>query len=123
MTLGLKLDVEKLPYHLQDDDAEAEMVAVLGYGAIKYEPGGWRHVDNAKERYYSALRRHLRAARSGELFDPEHGLLTLASAACNIHFLLGLELQNNPSMRLSLHERYGQALEIARKLRAEREKK
>lgn len=117
---GMKFDEGKLPYHLVDDDAEAEMVAVLAFGAIKYEPNSWAHIDNARDRYFAALRRHMRASRKGELLDPEHGLMTLASVACSAHFLLALELRAHPELAATLPERLKASLETARRLRAER---
>jgi hypothetical protein len=116
----MKHDDGKLPYHLVDDDADAEMVAVLAFGAVKYEPGSWVHVEGARDRYYAALRRHMRASRKGELLDPEHGLMTLASVACCAHFLLALELKAHPELAASLPERLKGSLEKARALRAER---
>lgn len=116
----MKFDDGKFPYHLIDDHAEAEMVAVLGFGAVKYEPHNWRLVEAATERYFSAIRRHLRASRRGEVLDPEHGLLALASVACNAHFLLALELERHPELVASQPERFAKALEIARMMRAKR---
>jgi hypothetical protein len=116
----MKFDDGKLPYHLIDDAAEAEMVAVLGFGAVKYEPQNWRIVEQATDRYFDAIRRHLRAARRGEVLDPEHGLLTLAAVACNAHFLLALELANRPDLKGSLPTRYRAALDKARALREAR---
>lgn len=118
---GLKLDHGKLTYHLQDDAAEAEMVAVLTFGAVKYDPGNWAHVEAAEDRYYDAARRHLAASRRGEILDPETNLATLAHAACCVHFLLALELRRHPKLADSLSQRLGEALEVAKKIRAERE--
>lgn len=120
MTTGLKFDQGKLAYHLQDEDADAEMTAVLTFGAVKYEPGNWVHVEGATDRYYGALRRHLRASRRGEVLDPETGLLTLAAAACNIHFLLALELRKHPELVETFPERLKESLRRAGVLRKER---
>lgn len=117
---GMKLDTDKLAYHLVDDAAEAEMVAVLTFGAIKYNPGNWALVEDAEARYYSAARRHLRASRKGEVLDPETHLATLASAACCIHFLLALEMRRHPELVNSLPERLAKALENAHRIRSER---
>lgn len=71
---------------------EADMVhalelvnRVLDYGAEKYERKGWKKVE--QERYYAALRRHLREVAKGEMFDDESGLPHLAHIACNALFL------------------------------------
>lgn len=118
---GMKFDTGKLAYHLVDEDAEAEMVAVLTFGATKYDPGNWSKVEDAVDRYYSAARRHLRASRKGEVLDPETQLATLASAACCIHFLLALEMRRHPELAASLPERLEKALGTARRIRTERE--
>ena len=65
--VGRKFDRDKLRYDLVDDDAEAEFVAVLTFGSIKYEPGNWARVEDAQARYFAAVRRHLRSFRRGEV--------------------------------------------------------
>jgi len=120
MTRGLKLDDGKLQFHLQDEDADAEMTAVLTFGAVKYEPGNWEHVEKAVDRYYDAVRRHMRASRRGEVLDPETGLLALAGAACSIHFLLALELKKHPELVANFPERLAESIRRARVIRAER---
>ena len=123
-TGGLKLDDGKLDYSLVDAEAEKEFVAVLTYGAVKYEPGNWAHVKDAERRYYSALRRHLEDdLHVGYVVDDETGLLHLAHAACCVHFLLALRLASRPDLVASRPERLGRALVTARKIRAEREGK
>jgi hypothetical protein len=69
-----------------------EIVKVLGYGSRKYKDWNWIHVEDAKERYYSALLRHLVAWRTGESHDPESNLHHLAHVLCNGVFLLWFEL-------------------------------
>ena len=61
---------------------------MLTYGANKYAPDSWRHIEDAVNRYYASLRRHINAYRKGEKIDPESGLSHLAHAACNIMFLM-----------------------------------
>lgn len=114
------MDNGKLAYHLQDEDAEAEVVAVLTYGATLYDPGNWEHVENARDRYYDAVRRHLRAARAGEILDAQTGLMSLAGAACSLHFLIALELKAHPELLKTFPARFRASLETARQLRAER---
>lgn len=120
-TRGMKYDAGKLGYDLIDDAAEAEFVAVLTYGAVKYDPDNWALVDDAERRYYAAARRHMAADRRGEIFDEEHGLLALAGAICDLHFLLALRIRKNPELAKSLPERLKKALAVARKFREERE--
>lgn len=67
------------------------IVKVLGFGAKKYKPGGWRTVDNAVERYGDAAARHLAAYLDGEIIDPESGLPHLAHMSCCAIFLLELD--------------------------------
>ena len=118
MTKGLKLDSGKLAYHLLDAEALAEQVAVLTYGGILYEPGNWRHVEEADDRYFDALQRHLRDARRGRSIDPESNLLTLAHAACCIHFLLAIELSHGEHG--PLEDRLKAAVASAKELRDKR---
>ena len=118
MTNGLKLDSGKLAYHLLDAEALAEQVAVLTYGGILYEPGNWAHVENADDRYFDALQRHLRDARRGRSVDPESSLLSLAHAACCIHFLLAIELRDG--VHEPLEERLKAAVANAKELREKR---
>jgi len=117
---GMKFDTGKLQYSLIDEAAEAEFVAVLTYGAIKYEPGNWAKVEDAEDRYYDALRRHIRDARRGKKLDKETMLHSLAHAKCCIHFLLGLALRKDPDLVKSFEERFQHSLDVACKLRAER---
>lgn len=92
---GAKYDSGKLRYHLLPDIAEREVVRVLEDGAEKYTEEGWRHVSDPKNRYYSALRRHLTAWRMGEQNDPDSPSNThhLAHAICCLIFLMTPELE------------------------------
>ena len=65
-----------------------EVLAVLEYGARKYEADGWRHVENAEPRYLNAAMRHLMLRVAGEVRDPESGLPHLAHAVCCLLFIL-----------------------------------
>lgn len=87
MSVGTKFDSDKLRYDLLDDDFEAEMVRVLTDGANVHGAYNWREVDEAKRRYFAALRRHLLAWRRGETIDPSHGTSHLAHVAVNAMFL------------------------------------
>lgn len=88
---GQKHDQSKPRYSLIPADALAAIVGVLEYGATKYAPNNWKHVENARERYYNASMRHIQAWWSGEQNDPETRLPHLAHAACSLMFLMALE--------------------------------
>lgn len=88
MENGMKFDKDKLMWDLLPIECAEEVVKVLTYGAKKYAPHNWQRVENAKERYYAALLRHLAAWRKGEKVDPESGLDHLSHVACNVCFLI-----------------------------------
>lgn len=66
-----------------------EVLAVLEFGAKKYAPDNWKHVEG--HRYDDALLRHVQAYLGGEMNDPETGLHHLAHAACCILFKIYLD--------------------------------
>jgi hypothetical protein len=68
-----------------------ELVKILTFGAKKYAPNSWQHVENGIERYRAALLRHTFAMQRGELFDPESGLPHSAHAMCCAAFIVELE--------------------------------
>jgi hypothetical protein len=86
-SIGLKYDRDKPRWDLLPLNPVKDIVDVLTFGAAKYGPNNWRHVDNAHERYYAALMRHIVAYRGGEINDPESGLPHLAHAMCCLVFL------------------------------------
>ena len=86
-----KYDQGKLRYSLIPPAAMKGMAEVLTFGANKYEPGRWKTVPNAKERYLDAAMRHLEAYRSGEVLDPESHLSHLRHALTNLAFLVAFE--------------------------------
>lgn len=88
---GLKYDIEKLRWDLLPIECVEDIVKILTFGAKKYAPNNWQVVENAEERYYAALLRHLSAWRQGEKVDPESGLSHLAHILCNVTFLLWFE--------------------------------
>jgi len=95
METGLKYDGDKLRWDLIPLDAVEQVVRVLTFGAKKYAPNNWQIVDSAKDRYYAALLRHIKAWRCGESIDPDSGLFHLAHVACNAIFLLWFELKDS----------------------------
>lgn len=86
--LGKKHDGEKLEYHLIPAIPEELVVRVLMFGKKKYGEDNWKHVPNAKVRYWDAARRHLGKILQGEILDPESGLPHAAHAICCLLFLL-----------------------------------
>lgn len=88
---GKKDDEGKLRFDLVDAEFEEQLAAVLTAGANKYGANNWQKVEDAKNRYYAALRRHIAAWRKGEQVDAETGIDHLAHAAANIMFLLHLD--------------------------------
>lgn len=90
--MGRKDDAEKDPWHLLPWLGARAVVRVLAFGARKYSPGGWRKVENARDRYYSAAIRHLVAWYQGERNDPESSESHLAHACACVLFLLEIEV-------------------------------
>ncbi len=85
---GRKDDEEKMRPLLLPVFGLYAVIAVLEYGAKKYEADGWRRVDNAESRYLNAAMRHLLSRLAGEKLDPESGLPHLAHAVCCLLFVL-----------------------------------
>jgi hypothetical protein len=68
---------------------------VFTFGAAKYQDrsDNWARVDEGRDRYTSALLRHIAAWRCGEATDPETGEHHLAHAACCALILLARQLR------------------------------
>ena len=91
---GRKFDSGKIRFDLIPEEAEEALAKVLTYGANKYAPDDWKKVEDAEDRYYAALRRHLHAMRDGEKFDAESGLPHSWHALANMAFLVWLEARD-----------------------------
>lgn len=82
---GAKLDQNKAPIFRGLIDyfprALTAIAQVSNFGANKYMWRGWETVDNGIFRYSDAMIRHVAAECSGEIVDPESGLLHAAHAA------------------------------------------
>lgn len=89
--VGFKADQDKLRFSLVPPILVEGVAEVLTFGAKKYTPNGWMHVENAKERYTDALLRHLYAHLAGETHDLESNLSHLKHCATNIAFLIQFE--------------------------------
>ena len=83
---GLRFNEGKLRYDLVNPLAHRDMVKVLTYGAQKYYDRNWER-GLSWTSVLASLKRHIAAIEMGEDYDQETGLLHIAHAACNIHFL------------------------------------
>lgn len=86
--VGLKYDIDKPRHSLLPKGSVNSVVAVLEFGAKKYDVDNWQKVDNARDRYYNAAMRHIESWWSGEKLDKETGIHHLAHAATNLFFLM-----------------------------------
>lgn len=92
VVVGRKDDTDKLRYDLINVDFEEEMAKVVTEGAKKYAPNSWQKVEDARNRYYAAMRRHVAAVRKGEFRNAEDGDVShFAQIAINAMFLYVLE--------------------------------
>lgn len=89
---GMKFDDDKLRFDLIPPEASEELAKILTMGAKKYAPNNWQKIK--KDRYLSALYRHLNAWQKGEINDGESGERHLSHALCNVVFLLWKEIHN-----------------------------
>ncbi len=90
---GIKHDAGKSRPSLVIEGFPRALVAVsevATFGAGKYSPGGWQHVENGVERYTDAMYRHLLAT---DETDAESGLSHAAHAAWNALARLELMLR------------------------------
>lgn len=83
---GAKDDMDKPRLDLVLGDFKKALwgVGLVGtFGAKKYSDRGWKQVDNAVERYLSAMLRHYLNYKNGEELDSESGLPHLSHMAWN----------------------------------------
>lgn len=94
--IGIKLDNDKIKAAVLGDFSIAlEAVAKVGtFGVNKYTRGGWKYVENAKERYSDAMWRHLLAININEI-DEESGFKHIYHLAWNVLALIELEEKEN----------------------------
>lgn len=83
-----KKDKDKPMWDLLPYEEMEQIVEVLSFGASKYGPYEWQKVDDAKNRYFAALMRHLTAWWGGKKWDSESGRHHLAHAGCCLLFLM-----------------------------------
>ena len=84
---GKKLNQNKPRMSLLPKGSLNAVIRVLEFGASKYQADNWKHVPEAKTRYYDAMQRHIDAWWQGEQKDPETGEHHLAHAICCGMFL------------------------------------
>ena len=90
MEQGKKYDADKTRWDLLPLDALEGAADILTFGAKKYSAHNWRLVENAEDRYFSALMRHIKAHRMGGLNDPETGKPHVDHALACMLFLSAL---------------------------------
>lgn len=88
MNKSRKFDTGKPRWSLLPWKQVERIVDVMTFGAKKYDDDNWKEVEEPKERYFSALMRHLSAWKQGQLVDRESGLRHLAHAGCCLLFLM-----------------------------------
>lgn len=91
--IGIKLDSGKNDLGLVLGSFSSALIDVgkVGtFGADKYTRNGWQYVDNALDRYESAMLRHYFQYKEGEITDPESGLSHLSHLAWNALAILSL---------------------------------
>jgi hypothetical protein len=81
-----KPDMVLFPYEVIEP-----IIRVLEVGAKKYGRDNWRRCEDPK-RYANAFIRHMAAWLGGEILDKETGLPHLHHMACNIVFLVALNV-------------------------------
>lgn len=91
--VGIKFDSARPRFSLIPAGTMARVIAVLEFGAKKYAQDNWKHVPEARTRYYDAALRHIDAWWTGESTDIETGEPHLAHAVCCLLFLLWLDAQ------------------------------
>lgn len=86
----MKFDTDKPDWSMLDLSTIEEIVKVYNFGALKYQRDSWKTLNNGKDRYFSALLRHLAAWQRGEELDKESNMRHLAHAAWNVIALMYL---------------------------------
>ena len=98
-----KADAGKLRPSLVPVTLILAVTAIREYGCKKYhDPENWRQVE--PQRYRDALYRHWLAYLSGEKKDAESGYPHLWHMACNLAFLIEMEIQEERGKRLKKDE-------------------
>ena len=95
MKQGLKNDIidNKLRWDLLPLETLEEVIKVYTAGSNKYGDNRWQLIENAEERYYGAMMRHLVEYRKGNSIDEDTGCLHIAQVVWNAITLLWFELR------------------------------
>ena len=88
---GKKDDEGKVQLDLIEPDFILNVGEVLTQGAKKYGKNNWQKLEDAEDRYYSAIMRHLMAWRMGEKTDTDSGLNPMYHIAANAMFLAHID--------------------------------
>lgn len=94
LSKGVKIDQDKLKWHLLPYDAISELVGVFTVGSRKYEERNWEK-GMAWSRVFNSTQRHLTDwFQKRETFDPDGtGLRNIAQATWGCLVLLAWELR------------------------------
>lgn len=94
---GLKFDQDKpQPWLVIGGFSAAleEVAKVATFGAEKYTPDGWKHVQDGQRRYMEAFARHMLELGKGEIADAESARHHKAHMIWNLLASLELELSD-----------------------------
>lgn len=98
MGKGVKYDGDKPRWGLLPFKQLEEVVDVLTFGSKKYTDGNWKKVENAHERYFDAMLRHISQYRYDEKLDSETKKSHLAHATCCALFMMWFDDQSKETI-------------------------
>ena len=114
--VGIKFDSHKARYDLIPWEALDQLALCLTYGAVVHGDNNWERVEGGRDRYFSALCRHLSKIKQGHVIDAESGLHHLAHVITNAAFLIRLS-QSSMTDRYILTEAAQKKVEEAKKIK------
>lgn len=79
---------QKLPLHLLEPTANAQIAQVLDHGAFKYGRRNFYKTPILANVYIGAVRRHIDALHEGQDLDPDTALSHWAHIGANVHVML-----------------------------------
>lgn len=93
--VGLKDDKDKINWSLLPYNVLKEVAQIYTEGAKKYKAHNWKKVENARDRYFSALMRHLIAWKEGEIINnTDFGLSHMGHVIWNAMALSYFDMEN-----------------------------
>lgn len=92
MSNFLKFDEGKPQLSLVPLELKEAVAEVMAFGSGKYGRNNWRLCEEPS-RYLDAAMRHIDAYAAGRICDEESGMPHLWHAACNIGFLIALNME------------------------------